>query len=218
MPQLRRFVPFVLALFLLAAGSSLRADTIAEARDALYASYSEKLAELAARCEKENQPALAEKLQAWLPKCELATSYLFDLPSSTSDAPKPDVKLSPLEAEFRKLRDAQADSLFELANRAIKEAQPSLAYELVPEVVRENPDHKQACKLLGYVRFRDGWHTPYEVRQFQFGKVWDPKFGWLPKAHVARYAKGERFDGKHWISAEEDVRLHPDIDHAWHLE
>ena len=67
-----------------------------------------------------------------------------------------------------------------------------MAIELITEAVRENPDHKQARRLLGYVRYRDAWHTPFEIRQLGANKVYHEKFGWLPKTHVARYEQGQR--------------------------
>ena len=39
-----------------------------------------------------------------------------------------------------------------LARQAIAEHRPSLAVELVTEAVRENPDQKQARRMLGYVQ------------------------------------------------------------------
>jgi hypothetical protein len=221
MARLRHILPWAAACILLAAGSNVRAGSVSEARDALYTGYAEKLADLATRCDKQGQAALAEQVRGGLPKRERATLYLFELTSSTSDEPPVETnkeKVSAVLAEFRKLRGAQADALVGLAGRAIKEAQPSLAFELVQEAARENPDHKEARRLLGYVRFREAWHTPYEVRQFQVAKVWHPKFGWLPKSQVARFESGERFDGKRWLSAAEDARQHADMDHAWQLE
>src|SRR5437660_683712 len=87
MAQLR--TASLLAYFIiLSVGCSLvRAESVAEARSALYAGYSDKLTDLAARCQKEGFAELAEKLRAWLPKREPATLYLFELPTLTSGQP-----------------------------------------------------------------------------------------------------------------------------------
>ena len=54
--------------------------------------------------------------------------------------------------------------------------------------------------------------------QLRSGHVWDNRFGWIRKADVPRYEKGERFYQGRWISAEEDARLHADIQSGWDIE
>ena len=43
---------------------------------------------------------------------------------------------------WQKLRDAQAERFIRLAKQAVDDHQPSLAFELATEAVRENPDHE----------------------------------------------------------------------------
>ena len=47
---------------------------------------------------------------------------------------------------------------------------------------------------------------------------WHAKFGWLPKDHVARYERGERYYRRRWISAAEDAQRHADIKNGWRIE
>src|SRR3954466_11495636 len=52
-----------------------------------------------------------------------------------------------------------ADALYELAKQAAEAGQCSLAFQWTTEVLRENPDHADARRVLGYVE-RDGkWLT-----------------------------------------------------------
>lgn len=105
-----------------------------------------------------------------------------------------------------------------LARRALAEHQPSLAYQLVTETLRENPDHKLARRMLGYVRFHDAWHTPFAVKQLNAGKRWHDRFGWLPQGHVARYEKGERYYQGRWLTAEAETALRQDFKRGWRIE
>ena len=76
-------------------------------------------------------------------------------------------------------RRSRADALFELAKRAAEAGQLSLAIQWVTETVRENPDHTEARRILGYEK-RDGqWLTPYALKMADAGKVWNSKLGWV---------------------------------------
>jgi hypothetical protein len=97
-------------------------------------------------------------------------------------------------------------------------SRPSLAFELALAAIGEDPDNEAVRRLFGYQKFRDGWHTAYEVRKLRSGQVWHERFGWIRKADVARYEKGQRPGEPRWISAEEDARLHSDIEHGWDIE
>jgi hypothetical protein len=48
--------------------------------------------------------------------------------------------------------------------------------------------------------------------------VWDPRFGWLPKAYVKRYEAGQRYLSGKWISAEEDTRRRQEIRLGWEID
>jgi hypothetical protein len=147
--------------------------------------------------------------------------YVFDLrhsaalPDATSDE---SAAKKEWRSRFLALRAAQADALVELARAAMKEKSGSLAFELVREAVHENPDHEQARKILGFVKHQGQWRTPGELRLMRLGKVYHEKFGWLPKAQVARYENGERFYSGRWMSAEQEAKLRTDIKTGWQIE
>src|SRR3954467_8666120 len=78
-----------------------------------------------------------------------------------------------------------ADALFELAKQAADAGQSSLAFQWTTDVLRENPDHANARRVLGYVE-RDGkWLTAYGAKMLDAGKIWDSQRGWVS-------AKGEK--------------------------
>ena len=73
--------------------------------------------------------------------------------------------------QFREARNEYADSLFALAKRAAEAGQLSLAFQWATETVRENPDHADARRVLGYEQ-RDGqWLTPYGAKMVDAGKI-----------------------------------------------
>ncbi len=188
-------------------------------RATLYANYAARLAKLAAECQQQQLATAAEELNAWLPARPADRLTLYVLPPTMAGEPATAEGASePWRKQWQALRDAQADALMALAKRALSEHRPALAYELVIEAVRENADHKAARKLLGYVRFREAWHTPFEVRQLNAGKVWHDTFGWLPKAHVPRYERGERNYQGRWLSAEAEAALRQDVKRGWRVE
>jgi hypothetical protein len=213
MPRFR----FALAVFLLLlfACESLRAD-IDQARSALYASYREKLEQVAKRCDTENLPAAAQAIRAWVPKRDPEQLTLFLPPSEMFPAADADSPAN--QVRWQELRNSQADALVALAKQALDEHRPSLVMELVVEALRENPDHERARKMLGYVKYQDAWRTPFEARQLRAGKVWHERFGWLPKAHLERYERGERNALGRWMTADEEAALRSDMQRGWRVE
>lgn len=214
---MRRIAAFsvVLLTLVFCAASARGADLLAE-RTAIYADYAKRLDELIEWCRGRDLKDAVEELRAWLPERSADHSTLFVLPSTVAAPAKP--KETAWRTRWQELRNGQAEILFALAYRAATEGRPSLAYELVVETVRENPDHKAGRRMLGYVRARDEWHTPFEVKQLSAGKVWTDKFGWLPKAHVERYEKGQRNYQGRWLSAEDEARLRSDLKRGWKVE
>jgi hypothetical protein len=201
---------------LLISRASARGDELADERAGLMSRYAAQLNELAAWCRNQGDQQAADELAAWLPRRSSDRLTLFVLSSaSTEQLARP---AQGWRAEWHKLRVEQADALAKLSARAARDAQASLAYELLTEAARENPDHKLARRVLGYVRFRDGWYTPFEIKQLNSGKVYHEKFGWLPKSHVARYERGQRFYRGRWMSQSDEEALRNDMARGWRIE
>lgn len=119
---------------------------------------------------------------------------------------------------YWKLRREQAKQYFQLARRAIHSGEPSLAFDLVHAAAAEDPDFEPVRRLLGYQDYRGEWRTRWEIRKLRGGSVWDERFGWIRKADLPRYEKGERPYHGRWISADEDARRRADIRNGWDIE
>lgn len=119
--------------------------------------------------------------------------------------------------QHREPRVLYAKALFDLAKQAAEAGQLSLAFQWATEAVRENPDHADARRVLGYEKRDDKWLTPYGARMAEAGKEWHPTFGWLAAADVPRYEAGERLIGKRWVSADEDAARHREMKNGWQV-
>lgn len=211
------FWTFLLTITMAAAPCPVRADVV-PARAELYAGYAQKLDALAKTCSDENLPEAAELLKNWLPTREPGQLTLFLPPPSAEPAEKKSSETPEWRKRWQVLRDGQADALVALAAQALAEHRSSTACELVVEALRENPDHEQARRAMGYAKFEGVWHTPFEIRQLRAGKVWHDRFGWLPQAHVKRYENGERFALGRWMTADEEAALRSDLARGWRIE
>lgn len=187
---------------------------------ALDVKYASELKALASWCDQRHLASQAALVRAWLPKREVNKIYFFVLPDSLSPPAGKDGSETGGEwwQKFVELRKAQADALFALAQKALAAHEPALAYELVRETVRENPDHERGRWILGYQKSSGRWVTPYEARKLAAGDVFNDKFGWMPAGDVARYEKGERRYLGGWVSQSFDARKHADIKSGWRIE
>ncbi|MGA2035504.1 MAG: hypothetical protein ABSG68_24915 [Thermoguttaceae bacterium] len=199
-----------------AEGENLRGEA-----KSLRAKYARDIEQLAAWCEKEGLAPEAKQTRAIPAQDDPCKLYLPVLPREVGplklaeDSP---AALVQWNTRLTKLREEDAAALYDLARRAIRQHQPSLAYEVLLTVIGENPDHEGARRVFGYQKFHDQWRTAYEARKLRSGMVWHEKFGWLSKANLQRYLDGQRPAGSRWISAQEDARLHRDIRSGWEVE
>lgn len=219
--MLRAFVLACLAFtILLSARGTARAGEgkLSSEREAVYARYAERLTELATWCQEQKLADEAKQITGWLPKRAADRLTLFVLPPSESADVGQRARLTEWRSRWQKLRDEQADALVALAQRAAADGEAALAMELVTEAVRENPDHKQARRILGFVKYQGNWQTPFAISQLGAGKVWNDKFGWIPKSHQARYEQGQRYYQGRWMSADDEKRLRSDLKRGWRVE
>jgi hypothetical protein len=189
--------------------------------------YAVELTELAGWCDEQGLKHEAAQTRAWLAPDDpsrlfvaapRATSFpaRADESSTETAAATEDRSKSAAWAErFDKLRKQQAAVLFDLANKAARNRQPREAMGLVWQVLREDPDHADARRVMGNQREGDRWLTPFEMRKLRDGQVWHDRFGWLPREQVARYEAGERHFAGGWRSAADDAKAHADIRNPW---
>ena len=121
------------------------------------------------------------------------------------------------QAELRTSRKAYAIELDKFASQAVKGQLPSYAYQLIREVAFHDSDHVRARRLLGFVRYKDEWVSPFEEKKLKNKEVWTTKWGWLPAAHVTRYENGERFNANRWVTSERDAERHSDFSKCWEI-
>ena len=200
-------------------------STLADDRAALYADYRQKLTALAGWADEKGLADEARDVRAWLPKRARDKTYLFVLDPlrrtptlAATTASKLSEKQRELRAAWQTLRAEQASKLYELAQRAAAEHEPSLAVELVTEAARENLDFKPAWRFLGYVKHAGQWRTPFELKQLGEGKVWHDRFGWIPQSYVSRYEQGQRFYRNRWMPAAEEAKKRSNIREGWRVE
>lgn len=209
-----------LSICLLAQRVGLAAESVIERHAALVADYRGRLEELAKWCDEQKLEPQAAATRAWLPKPEPVTLAIPILPATADWGPPADASPSMRQwhERFRQLREAEANSLFDLAKQALAEHRPSLTVQWLAATARENPDHAQARRILGYQSSGGVWRTAYEAGKARVGQIWHEQFGWLPQDRVARYEAGERYELGHWLKAADDARRHADIAHGWDID
>jgi hypothetical protein len=156
-------------LCVLAAGAlslGQQASAIAQPRAGradLDAAFAKKLTDLASKCDELGLKEQAAATRAWFVPRHSGRLYLF-LPTDGEDAPAknaPEI-VQQWHRKLTELRRQQAAALFELAGCELAAQRPAEAYRLLFEVLREDPDHADARRILGYTKLRSGqWSNPY---------------------------------------------------------
>jgi len=176
------FAASISCLFVLfAAIPASAADDFAAARAKLDQPFAEKLESLAKKCDEIGLKSQAAITRGWMIPRFPNRQYFFLPEARDSLAPK--MGAADLEqkwfAKFQEHRVAHAESLFELAKNESKESRAAWAYQLLHEVLRENPDHAEARQILGYQKVASaGWilagksTLPTPVRKAHL------KYGW----------------------------------------
>lgn len=203
------------ALLLFAAWSALgvavaRCETLEQERSQLWGDYRSSLMRLAEDAAAAGKDKASAAVAGWLPEAGTVEIVLFD----PSDVRAPELE-GTIGERFAALRNRQADALFALAERAADEGLASLALRLATEAVRENPDHTEARRALGYERVAGYWLTGYEARMRDRGRVWHDRFGWIRQRDVQRYEAGLRPRGRQWVSAEQDAATRRSLEQGW---
>jgi hypothetical protein len=218
----RRSSAAVAAICLLLTGAFCPAadDLVASAKQRK-AKFAAELDKLAAWCDGQGLAEQGKQTRAVLGPSDPFKLYLPILPRPIGPPPLPadaPASVAQWQSRLAQLRQNQAQALYDLASKAARDQRGSLAHELVLEALRADPDCEPGRRILGYQKYDGGWYTAYEVRKLKAGQVWHDKFGWLPKEHVPRYEKGERWNGKRWITAETDAKGHVTMTAGWEIE
>jgi hypothetical protein len=184
-----------------------------------YRDFSNQLEKLAQACDDKKLNDGAETVRSRNLAPDMQTRNLKALPTEVT----PEIPNNLQDGErfwrtqLRALEKDYAQDLYLLSRRALNDGYPSYAYTLVREAATHDPDHAPARKILGFVRQGNEWVTQFAASQIKSGNVWHEQFGWLPKGHLERYAKGERYFKNRWVSAEKEAELRRDFANAWEI-
>lgn len=134
------------------------------------------------------------------------------------------------QIQVRHHRVERAKEMYTLARSTLRAGFPSLAFQLIGDVIRIDPDHKYARSIVGQQLFTDPlrkddplyageWVSAFE-RQMRSGsrpQIYHSTYGWIPAANVARYDEGLRPWKGDWISDEKESELRRDFRNAWEI-
>ena len=163
--------------------------------DRLRQSFLRDLTAVARYCRENNLPAEAETALQQTKLLQQSVNRFGLLPEKTQ--PPLPRNLPPQQREgrlrLRKAREDYANSLYQLSRDVLFAGLPSYAYQLLREVTWYHPDHIGARRVLGYVRYKDRWVSPFTKRKLEKGEIWHEKYGWIPKSSLSNYEKGLQY-------------------------
>jgi hypothetical protein len=207
-------VRFPICLCVIAAASSLTIPTSSPVlaqtldgtddywprRDALNSAHADRLEGLADRCVELALPAQAETTRAWIIRRDPGRQYLFLPPESDPAGPADDAPTIVRQwyNKFSELRKQHAEALYQLATAELDADRPARTYQLLHEVLHENPDHEAARHALGYRKVNDRWRRPEGVIRVRPMQVANRTLGFRP--------------GEHWVI--ESGSFHLTTDHS----
>lgn len=182
--------------------------------------FADGLLELARVCDEEkNLPEAAAEIRRSAEPIDTSELRLAPLPRQAQAPLKAD--LEPGErywrAQLRSQSQDYAKELYALSRQALNAGHVSFAVDLVREIVLHDSDHIAARKVLGFVRSGDEWVSAFEADKLKKNQIWTDKFGWLPKSHVDKYERGERYYNRRWIPAAEEAKRRSNFDDAWEI-
>jgi hypothetical protein len=211
---------FVVAVSL---SSGLRAaesaDDLRVRYDQLQTRWLQQAEQLAARYEEQGDAEAAEAIRGVIapaPDRPFVFRLLPASPSAAAGTAGPD--RPQWQVNWTRLRKQHANELFDLARAAFRVSDISLCYDLLRGVIEHDPDHGPARALLGYTRVRTDWVTSFAAGKLRAGFIWHDQFGWIPKAHLTRYEKGEQLWKGQWLAAEEVAKFRQNWSNAWEVD
>jgi len=206
-------------------GVGRRKDILQRRHSELRASFAGQLAKIAAYCDEQGLAKEAASLRHVAKAIGTVRFTSAVLPRKVQPEISRDLPAGQREwrLRYRKTREKAAVELCQMARSAIAANHASYAYELIREAARFDSDNPTARRMLGYVQRGNEWVTPFEKYKTEKAEVWHDKFGWLPKAHVARYENGERYyvprGGRRgtWIPAAKEAEHRLAFRNAWEV-
>ncbi|MCH2211073.1 MAG: hypothetical protein MK110_07210 [Fuerstiella sp.] len=215
-----------------ASGSDRRHRNILEKRSTVFENLQFELHQLRDKCHENGliqaETELTQLLQELTPDA---------LESRAPQAVSAPVSLAVPETERQwrqqtlNLRKGRAKELYTLARKSLRAGLPSIAYMLIHDVLRLDPDHVNARAIFGQQKFIDPFYTDDDFYAGEWVSVWeakmrggrtphipDDRFGWIPREHLRRYEEGMRPWKGSWHSKQKDELIRSDFRNAWEIE
>ena len=125
-------------------------------------SFEGQLNNLAAKCDELSLKDQAEITRHWIIPRHPGRQSLFLPADIDPTVPKTSASetIKQWHRRFQDLRRERAESLFAESKAAINQGQPARAYQMLYEVLREDPDHADARRILGYAKIGSEWKLP----------------------------------------------------------
>ena len=192
----------------------------AERRD----KFTAALDDLASDCDSKGLADAAEGIRRLAEPVDTAELRMAPLPHAVLEPISHDLPADERlwRTQLRFQQESYAKDLYLLSRTAQLSGHISFAFDLVREAAFNHPDHKAARRVLGFVQSGDEWLSSFEDKMQKDKKVWHDEFGWIPREHVERYERGERYyKGKtgaaQWMSAAKEAELHRKFSNAWEI-
>jgi hypothetical protein len=186
---------FALTLSFLLGNLAALAANPAASLESLDRHFAQQLAVLAEKCDSLQLPEQAKIAREWQIKRTKGRHTLF-IPAP-ADPTEPAAGATELvkkwHGKFRELRTEQAASLYTIAEEYLTAGDAARTYQLLHEVLRENPDHEQARRALGYAKLKGklAWSSHVPPLKADKGKTNHPKTGWVTEKYW-------RVETPHW--------------------
>ena len=158
---------------------------MADQRAAPDAEYLQRLEGLAAKCDALQLVEQAGITRGWFVSRDPRRQYFFLPPAAAPKLPNSAAaRVQSWHKKFLEFRTARAEELFQLAKQAAGAKQGAEAYQRLFEVLRENPDHAEARRVLGFAKASDGeWRMGMKDGKPVSAPVDLPKLGWKKKQY-----------------------------------
>ena len=179
----RRCSAVVTGLWMIA-GLWVIAPSVLAAREGLRSeidtSFRKNLQQLASKCDALNLVDQANITRQWAVPRDPQRIYTFvpaavDRFQPNQDAPQ-NVRF--WHRRFMDQRRRHAVRLFELARQQLDQDQVTSAYQLIHEVLHEDPDHSEARRILGYHGGPRKWIKQGRQPRVKKGQATHKQFGW----------------------------------------
>ncbi|PHS15263.1 MAG: hypothetical protein COA78_05355 [Blastopirellula sp.] len=179
MNHMIRHILFCLFTAITAAQVSNAANVTLD-HDKLEAEFHSQLHQLAEKCDELKLADQAQLTRKWIVEQSPLFNYAFLVPETDPLAIDQDASqvIKFWHAKLTEYRNAYADQLFQLAQQELAAHRPAVAYRLLHELLRQNGNHADARRILGYRQVSGRWRRPGVTTRSNSPRIAHPKFNW----------------------------------------